>query len=242
MSSQDDQSAGSGRLDAGGFARAVAARSEAGDDPATSLCAAGVDVLGITGIGIMLVSGTQLDCVAVSDPATGAIEALELMMGEGPCLDAFRTRTVCFDQDLADDRPVAWTAFREGALAAGVRAAFGFPVVVADDCIGVLNCYSDRAGHLSEAQLADAHVVAETSGRTIVSWQADARPGRLAWQLEQSGGHRVEVHQAVGRVSVQARVSVDDAMALLRAHAFAHDRTLSEVAAEVLEGRLRFDA
>jgi hypothetical protein len=49
------------------------------------------------------------------------------------------------------------------------------------------------------------------------------------------------VHQAVGRVSVQARVPVDDAMALLRAHAFAHDRTLSEVATDVLAGRLRFD-
>ena len=62
-----------------------------GDDPATSLCAAGVDVLGLTGVGIMLLSGTRLDCVAVSDDATGDIEALELMVGEGPCLDAFRT-------------------------------------------------------------------------------------------------------------------------------------------------------
>jgi hypothetical protein len=242
MSSRDDQPEGGGHLDAGSFQRAVAARTEAGDDPATSLCAAGVEVLGLTGIGIMLLSGTQLDCVAVSDPATGAIEAMELMIGEGPCLDAFRTRTACFDENLADDRPVTWTAFREGALAAGLRAAFGFPVVVAGDCIGVLNCYSDRAGHLSDAQVADAQMVANLSGRTIVSWQADARPGTLAWQLEQSGGHDVAVNQAVGRVSVQSRVAVDDAIALLRAHAFAHDCTLSEVAADVLAGRLRFDA
>jgi GAF domain len=197
-------------------------------------------VLGLTGVGIMLLSGTRLDCVAVSDDATGEIEAMELMVGEGPCLTAFRTRTACFDADLADDRSVTWTAFREGALAAGVHAAFGFPVVVADDCIGVLNCYRDTAGELSTAQVADAHVVANVSGQTMVSWQADAPEGALAWQLEQSGNYRVAVHQAVGRVSVQADVAVDDAMAMLRAHAFAHDRTLVDVATDVLAGRLRF--
>src|SRR5450755_4313117 len=242
MSPPDDSASGGNRLDAARFARAVAARTVAGDDPATSLCAAGVEVLGIRGVGIMLMSGTRLDSVAVSDAVTGDIEALELMTGEGPCLDAFHSRTTCFDADLTDDRPVAWTAFREHALAAGVRAVFGFPIVVADDCIGVLNCYHGSTGDLSAGQVADAHVVATVSGRTIVSWQADAPPGALAWQLEGSATYRVVVHQAVGRVSVQARVVVDDAMALLHAHAFAHGLTLHDVATEVLAGRLRFDA
>jgi hypothetical protein len=241
MTSPDAPASGASRLDERGFTRAVALHTDAGHDPATSLCAAGVDVLGLTGVGLMLLSGTRLDCVAVSDAATGDIEALELMVGEGPCLDAFRTRTACFDADLADDRSVSWTAFRERALAVGARASFGFPVVVADDCIGVLNCYRDRAGSLSDAQVADAHLVAQLSGRTVLGWQADAPPGTLAWQLERADGHHVAVHQAVGRVSVQAHVSVDDAMSLLRAHAFAHDSTLRDVAGEVLAGRLRFD-
>jgi hypothetical protein len=242
MSPPDNPPAGGDRLDTARFARAVAVRADAGDDPATALCAAGVAVLGLTGIGIMLLSGTRLDCVAVSDAVTGNIEALELMVGEGPCVDAFRTATACFDTDLADDRPVTWTAWREAAMAAGVRAAFGFPVVVADDCIGVLNCYRDQPGALSTAQVADAQMVANISGRTIVSWQADAPSDTLAWQLERSGGHHVVVHQAVGRVSVQARVPVDDALTLLHAHAFAHSVTLREVATDVLAGRLRFDA
>jgi GAF domain len=242
MSSPDRPASGGDRLDAGRFAQAVAVRTDAGDDPATALCAAGVDLLGLTGIGIMLLSGTRLDCVAVSDAVTHNIEALELMVGEGPCVDTFRTGTACSDSDLADDRTVTWTAWREAALAAGVRAAFGFPVVVAHDCIGVLNCYRDSAGALSAGQIADAHVVAGILGSTIVAWQAEAPTGTLAWQLERSSGHHVVVHQAVGRVSVQARVPVDDAMALLHAHAFAHDRPLSDVATDVLTGKLRFDA
>ena len=241
MTSPADPDPAGSRVDQGRFERAVAVHSDAGDDPATSLCAAAVDVLDLTGVGIMLLSGTRLDCVAVSDEATGDIEAVELMVGEGPCLSAFRTRTACFDADLADDRPVTWTAFRERALAAGARASFGFPVVVADDCIGVLNCYRDRAGALSDGQVADAHFIAALSGRTVLSWQAAAPSGTLAWQLERSDAHHVVVHQAVGRVSVQAKISVDDAMALLRAHAYAHDSTLRDIAAEVLAGRLRFN-
>ena len=241
MSAPRDPARDDPPLDSARFERAVAARTGAGHDPATSLCAAGVDVLGLTGVGIMLLSGKRLDCVAVSDDATGEIEAMELMVGEGPCLDAFRTRTACFDADLADDRTVTWTAFREGALAAGVHAAFGFPVVVADHCIGVLNCYRATAGDLSTAQVADAQVVANMSGQTIVASQAEAPAGTLAWQLEKSGNYSVAVHQAVGRVSVQAGMSVDDAMALLRAHAFAADHTIVDVATDVLQGLLRFD-
>ena len=242
MSSSRDSPPGESPLGAGRFAAAVAVRVDAGGDPATSLCGAGVEVLGLAGVGIMLLSGSRLDCVAASDTVTSDIEALELMIGEGPCIDAFKTGNACFDENLADDRAVTWGAFREAALAAGVRAAFGFPVVVADVCIGVLNCHSDRAGQLSESQLADALVVADISGRTIVSWQADAPPGRLAWQLERSVNHRVVVHQAAGRVSVQADVSIGDAMALMGAHAFANDTTLTQLANEVLAGRLRFDA
>jgi hypothetical protein len=228
-------------LDVERFERAVAARTRAGHDPAASLCGAGADVLGFMGVGIMLASGPRLDSVAASDAVTGDLEALELMLGSGPCLDAFRTRSTCFDPDFGDERAVAWTAFREGGIAAGVHGVFAFPVVVADECIGVLNCYQNRAGALSDGQVADATVVAHISGRTIVGWQADAPVGTLAWQLVPSGGHRVVVHQAAGRVSVQARVPVDDAMALLHAHAFAHDLTLAGVAAHVLSGELRFD-
>jgi hypothetical protein len=36
-------------------------------------------------------------------------------------------------------------------------------------------------------------------------------------------------------------VSIDDALTLLRAYAFAEDRPISEIAAEVGDGRLCFD-
>jgi hypothetical protein len=49
------------------------------------------------------------------------------------------------------------------------------------------------------------------------------------------------VHQATGMITVQLGVSMAVALVRLRAHAYAHDRRLRDVAADVVARRLRFD-
>ncbi|MFF3275851.1 ANTAR domain-containing protein, partial [Streptomyces chrestomyceticus] len=48
------------------------------------------------------------------------------------------------------------------------------------------------------------------------------------------------VHQASGMVSVQAGISLAQALLRLRAHAFRHGRTVAEVAEDVVARRLHF--
>ena len=230
------------RLDPERFAQVVASYHEQHRDPARSLCLACVDVLGVTGAGLVLTSGGRsLDFIGVSDGVSEAVEQMEYTLGEGPCVSAYQTRQPVFDPDLADRGTDRWPEFRREALAAGVHAAFGFPLLIERICIGALNLYHDRAGELSDDQVADALVVASFASRSVLSWQADAPPGALAWQLEAAPRNRVEVHQATGRISVQVGVSLDDALVLLRAYAFSHDRPISDVAADVAAGRLRLD-
>jgi hypothetical protein len=229
-------------LDAEQFSRAVAARTDEAHDPITSLCLACADVLGVRGAALLLISGKRLlGCVGVSDLVTEAVEQVEYTLGDGPCMAAYRTKTPVFDADLGDDETDRWPEFRRGALAVGIRAAFGFPLLIDQVCIGAMNLYHDRAGALTDMQAADAQTVAQIASRTLLDWQADAPPGKVAWQLEKVPNHRMEVHQAAGRISVQAEIPVYDALALLRAYAFAEDRTISEVAHDVALGVLRFD-
>jgi AmiR/NasT family two-component response regulator len=94
---------------------------------------------------------------------------------------------------------------------------------------------------LSDEQFADALAVAHVASRTVLAWQSVAGPGSLAWQLEHVPMHRAIVHQATGMVSVQAAVSIPDAVVMLRAYAFAEDRPISDVAAAVVGGDLRLD-
>jgi hypothetical protein len=92
-----------GRVEPEAFAQLVAVRSEQNNDPASSWCHACTDVLGVTGAGLMLMSGGRsLGCVAVSDLVTEAVEQLEYTLGEGPCLAAYANRAPVFDPDLAD--------------------------------------------------------------------------------------------------------------------------------------------
>jgi GAF domain/ANTAR domain len=212
-----------------------------GDDASGLLCVGSATVVGVAGAGIILVSGGRtLGNVCSSNALTQAVEEVQFTSGEGPCLDAFRAGAPVLVPDLASGELSRWSGFREGALDAGVRAAFGFPMLVGPVCIGALNLYHDLVGELSAEQFADAEVVAHVATQTILGWQSVAEPGTLAWQLEQVPAHRAAVHQAAGMVSVQAAVPVGDALALLRAHAFAEGRPLGDVAADVVARRLRF--
>lgn len=229
-------------LDPARLARVVAELAVGETDPQTSLCSASAGVVRVSGAGVVLIlRGRALGNVCASDPMTETVEEVQYTLGEGPCVDAFNSRAPVLAPDLAGPDMIRWPGFREGALEAGVRAAFGFPMFVGSVCIGALNLYNDRTGALTDDQFADAVVVAHVAGRAVMGWQSVAGPGSLAWQLEHVDAHRAVVHQAAGMASVQGAVSVGDALMLLRAYAFAEDRPISAVAADVVGGGLRFE-
>jgi hypothetical protein len=156
-------------------------------------------------------------------------------------MDACSTREPVLVADLRAGDAVRWPGFREGALATGIAAVFGFPIVIGSVCIGALNLYQYRSGFLTDEQLADAIVVAHVAGHTVLEWQSRAGEGSLASQLDHLSSSRAVVHQATGMVAVQLSVTLDDAATLLRAYAFSTDRQLNDVAADVVGGAIRFD-
>jgi hypothetical protein len=230
------------RLDPERVARVARALTDGRGGADVSLCSAAARLVGVSGAGVVLMSaGRQIGTVCASDPTTEIVEEVQFALSEGPCVDAVRTKAPAMVSDLAGMDEVRWPGFRQDALAAGIRAAFGFPLVVGRACIGALDLYEQKSGPLSDDQFDEAVVVAHVAARVVLSWQMVAEPDSLAWQLEQVPTHRASVHQATGMVSVQAEVPVGDAMALLQAHAFADGRTISAVAGDVVAGNLRFD-
>ena len=55
-----------------------------------------------------------------------------------------------------------------------------------------------------------------------------------------SWNSRARVHQATGMVMAQLSVSSDDGIALLRAHAYAHQQSLAATSADIIARRLDF--
>ena len=196
----------------------------------------------MSGAGVMLMSGdVPRGSLCATNEVSQLIEELQYTLGEGPCVDAYQQDRVVAEPDLADPATRRWIAFTPPALEAGVRAVFGFPLRVGTVRLGALNLYRDRSGPLSDDQHADALVMADVTARWVLEAQAGASPGAVAGELEVGSDFHFAVHNAAGMVSVQAGISVTEALIRLRAFAFSQDRLLADVAQDVIDRRLRLE-
>jgi hypothetical protein len=205
------------------------------------LCGACADVIGVAGVGATVsVDGGPPAALRASNAVAERIEDLQNTLGEGPGIDAHRTGRPVGESDLDRPRTARWPMLAGQALAEGAAALFAFPLRLGGVRLGALTLYQPWSGRLSDAQHADALAMADLVLQIVLGLQAGAAPGALAVDLEPLNGDRAEVHQAAGMVSVQLSVSVAEALTRLRGRAFAEDRPLAELAADIVDRRLRF--
>jgi len=208
---------------------------------ATRLCELCAEATGMSGAAIMMMSRERAQVsIGTTNSVSELIEELQYTLGEGPCVDAYEQRVPVLEPDLAEPATARWTAFSAPAVNAGVRAVFGFPLSVGDLSLGALNLYRDRPGALTASQHADALLLAGVAARAIIAIEVDAPPGSVNTELQVGTNFRFVVHQAAGMISVQLGISVADALARLRAHAFAVSRSIIDLSEDVVERRVRF--
>ena len=94
--------------------------------------------------GITYVTGYGAVTVASSDALANAVDEVQYDAGQGPYLEALRTRTVIRVDDMADEQ--RWSSYRGPALHAGVRSSLSYPLVVDDRSVGAMNVYCTTPG------------------------------------------------------------------------------------------------
>jgi len=211
-----------------------------GDLGPTRLCELCAQVVGVSGVGIMLMTNDESWGSVSANPASALIEDLQHRLGEGPCVDAYRDNRTVREPELAHPATPRWPAFSPPAVEAGVRAIFGLPLRVGALRLGALNLYCDTPGALSADQEADALVLARIAAHAVLVLQVNAPPDRLAEQAARGGFDSV-LQCAVRMVAVQLDIDIPEALARLRAFAFSHDHPLAGVAEDVVAHRLLFD-
>jgi hypothetical protein len=209
------------------------------------VCAAAVAAVGVDGAGVTVMAGpTVRDTVHATDRVAAELEEWQLTFGQGPCVDSFTDGGPVLVADLRTaDCLARWPAFAPAALDSGAQAVFALPLQVGGIRVGVLDLYRTRTGGLSTHELADALAFADTAGMLLLDGASGIQPdtAELAWQRDDPTAHQAQVHQATGMILVQLETSAEAAFARLRAHAYAHDRRLGDVARDVVERRLRFE-
>ena len=197
--------------------------------------------LPVTGVGLALMTdGGPAGTVAATDGPALVLEELQYTLGEGPCVDASRSGRPVLQPDLAATASRRWPAFAGGALAAGVAAVFAFPLRVGAIRVGVLDLYRATPGTLTPEQLREALSFADAATLLLLYLQTRTVSDGFAPEGLAVLDDRAEVHQATGVVSVQAGVSVAEAVVLLRARAYAEQRPVSDLARDVLSGTADF--
>jgi ANTAR domain len=183
---------------------------------------------------------------ASGDPAR-AYDELQFVLGEGPCLDSVAHRLPVLVVDLADPAEARWPAYGPAMLAHQIRGVYAIPVVVAGEFVGALDLFCAQPGPLPGDDLVSAAAAAELAGIPLLDLlDADMQaavgdPQSNAW-VELNALSRVEVSQATGMLVAQLEVEPAEALVRLRAHAYASDRSATEVARDILDCRLRLEA
>jgi GAF domain-containing protein len=176
----------------------------------------------------------SLRWVVVTDGAAGLLEDTQRYLGEGPGLvayaDAAAVVVVDLDTDRRFERLAAVVTPRE------LRGVLAVPVVVAGRPVGALSVYATQpcpwSGIDVAAVSAYAGVVAELLRASMAS---DARDAELTLALTAG----VWVEQAKGALVATEGLDLAAASERLRARAEASQRTVADVAREVVQDAQR---
>jgi len=180
---------------------------------------------------------------AVSEPAYAALEELQLSLGEGPCVDAVASRRPVLVPDLPAEAMRRWRGYASALHDSGVRAVFAFPLQFGAARLGALDIFRSKVGPLTAGEFRDALTFADVGVSTLLDGQARAAPGVAADGLDDDVvGQRAELFQAQGMVAVQLGISLADALARLRARAYAEDKPVGDMARDVVTRRVSFDS
>jgi hypothetical protein len=212
----------------------VLARTAAGSPISLRLCLAFNEVVAADGgsITIGFAAPERIILCATDDPAA-RIEDAQDVLREGPSFDALRTRSAVSGLSLAEQR-LRWPLLKEMLDEGGQEISLhAFPLRPDDSVLGVLCVHQHGEGRLA-VNVEEAQFLADALGIALLGHLDAGTMSTERW------GVRDRIDQATGMVVAQLRVTPADALAVLRAHAFAHATTVAIVSGWVLDRELDF--
>lgn len=132
-----------------------------------------------------------------------------------------------------------WPAWTLKARELDVLSVAAFPIQAGAIDAGVLTLYSATIGQLNDSRLLSARRLADIAFLGLLDVLAGLHDSQIS-EADLAVLLRADVHRAAGMVMAQAGVTIEYALARLRSHAFSSGRPITDVAADVLQRRLRF--
>ncbi|WP_432535055.1 ANTAR domain-containing protein [Kineococcus arenarius] len=202
---------------------------------ATALAAACRDVLAADGATISVTSGGRWHLpIGASDDAAAAAERWQFTVGQGPGFRAWAEGGPVVAGEASLRR--TWPALHDQLhRRTPFRSAIAVPLRPGPGAAGVLDLHLRRPEPAASSDAERAQLVASLIGTELLG--PATGPGEPAWLDAPTARHRQRVWMVISMSRQVLGLTDADALALLRARAYSRDRTLEELADDVVEGR-----
>jgi len=201
------------------------------------VCRAAEADLRLSGAAVTLMTGADSQAVSAASSWTARrLEEQQFGLGEGPTRDAHTARRPVVEGDLEAAGWRRWPGFSPVASGAGVGAVGALPLQVGVVIFGVLTLYFPKSRPLSGDDVDRGLEFAEFTTDLLVN---NAVNEREDLELDIPGAMDLDGHiyQAQGMVMVDLGVGLTEALARMRAYAYATDQDLTSLAADIVAGR-----
>jgi transcriptional regulator with GAF, ATPase, and Fis domain len=194
-------------------------------------------ILSADGVGVLLLHEQQLTVATANSDVGDAVEALEVELDEGPCVDCARIGRPVAVPDLAAaaDR---YPRFVPRALEAGAGAIHALPMTGHGELVGSLNVVSVKPTELADSELSSARMLSDIAVSYIFAVRLHQETSELADQLQSALDTRVLIEQAKGMLAERHGEPPTNAFDRLRRHARSKSTSVREIARQVVEERL----
>jgi len=188
----------------------------------------GADMASVT-----VLRGEAGETVASSNERVWAIDSDQYASGDGPCLEASRTREVVrVGVEEAHER---WPEFARSARAAGVASYLSCPLFIDDEFVGSLNLYSEQPHGFSDFDVALLKLYITAVSAAIANARRYAKARGLAENLGKALESRALIDQAIGIVMSRRGIGAEQAFDELSRESQNNNIKLRELAARIVE-------
>lgn len=170
---------------------------------------------------------------AASDDWAVALDKLQFVEQEGPCLNCLRESTILRSPDLSVDSRFPNYGPKAGKL--GARACLSLPLTADGRTVGALNLYSREVDAFDSDAVAVGELLAAHAALAVSAATAYYSSRDLASQMRQALESRALIEQAKGVLMAQRGGTADEAFQVLVDLSQRSNRKLRDIAQTVVE-------
>jgi PAS domain S-box-containing protein len=187
-----------------------------------------------TTVSVTIGDPTAPDRLASDSIEAQQVDGLQLQLGEGPCVEAYRSGGAVVVADLtADDR---WPKLATAARSQPLRSVLALPIRLDDERAGVVNIYAHEPEVFAERSVRVGEIITSALAAVLRGVHERTALRALVHHLERALNSRAVIEQAKGIVIAHHGGTPDEAFARLVTFSSKHNVKLRDLATLIVEG------